>query len=146
MTPKQAKLLNFIAIYQQRHKGASPSYSEMRNATGCRNRGRVADMIARLKARGYIEHRPHAHRQLRILTPGEIGGNAVIFGCFSCLQNQAGRWRGEVKTSELHTLTVTPDGAPRPLCRLCGNALTQVKFAPDVSRTVPHDHGAHHAP
>jgi hypothetical protein len=137
MTPKQAKLLDFIATYQKRHKGASPSYSEMRMATGTVSRGRIADMIVRLKARGYIDHRPYAHREIRILTPGEIAGSPMIFGCFSCLQNQAGRWRGGVSLGELHTITVTAPNTPRPLCRLCGNALTQIKFAPEELRHEP---------
>lgn len=65
MTPKQKKLLNFIASYTEAH-GFSPSYDEMMQEMGV-VRSSIAKMIDRLIEAGHIERRPYVARGLKVV-------------------------------------------------------------------------------
>lgn len=70
LPPRQAELLAFLVQYQDAH-GISPSTAEMQAALGVRSPGAVAELVAKLEARGAIARQAGAWRAIRILGRGD---------------------------------------------------------------------------
>ena len=69
MTPRQARLLVYIADYQRGSDGASPSHEEMAQALGLSSRSVVHYMLVRLEADGRIARDAGRVRSIRVTGP-----------------------------------------------------------------------------
>jgi len=69
MTPRQARLLAFIADYQRRSGGVSPSLEEMAQALDLKSRSVVHYMLVRLEADGRIARDVGRVRAIRVIAP-----------------------------------------------------------------------------
>jgi len=67
LPPRQAALLEFLIRHQDRH-GYAPSLAEMREGLGLSSINAVAELVAKLEARGRIRREPGARRAIQILT------------------------------------------------------------------------------
>lgn len=124
MTPKQAKLLTYIARYQARNKGASPSVFECGLALGARSKGGTHGMLRRMQSLGLISRSPYRARSITIITNPTQGANGMIWGCTTCLTHRIGG-RQTIESQEFHTLTVS---SKQPKCRTCNNVMSPLKF------------------
>lgn len=69
MTPRQARLLAYIADYQRRSGGVSPSLEEMAQALGLSSRSAVHYMLLRLEADGRLARPVGRARAIRLIAP-----------------------------------------------------------------------------
>lgn len=143
MTPKQAKLLNYIVRYQERNKGASPSVADCSLAIGVRSRGATHAMLMRLQSQGLIVRRARTARNITITKTPTEGMTGMMWGCMSCMTHRIGG-RQYIETKEFHTLTISSE---RPTCRVCHNVMTPLSFDEAtpvrVNRSVaPHLNGS----
>ena len=67
LTPKQAKLLRYIADYTKAH-GFAPSYDEMRTHLDLRSRSSVNARLKHLADEGYITHFHNRNRGIELRT------------------------------------------------------------------------------
>ena len=61
-----SQCLAFISEYWTANNYA-PSYEDIKTALGARSKASVADLVARLEKRGYIERTPNLARSIRVL-------------------------------------------------------------------------------
>lgn len=89
LTKRQREVLSFIIKHQQEH-GAPPSQREVAQEFGFRSTTAVADHLRALRRKGYLEHRPHQARSLRVLPQADTRGaspappmmvHIPVFGC-----------------------------------------------------------------
>ena len=66
LTIKQRELLNFIEIYEDKHK-ASPSFDEMREGIGLASKSGVHRLISGLEERGFIRRLANRARAIEII-------------------------------------------------------------------------------
>ena len=66
LTIKQRELLNFIEIYEDKHK-ASPSFDEMRAGIGLASKSGVHRLISGLEERGYVSRLANRARAIEII-------------------------------------------------------------------------------
>lgn len=127
MTPHQEKLVNFIVLYQAQHNGVSPTFRELRDGMGYRNRGGLHTMVDRLRRDGYLTHEKYRARSLRLLKYPTRKGQVMFFGCVAC--------RDSLCLNFFPSLTVTPASAERiPNCANCNGVLT--KLASPVAQAI----------
>jgi repressor LexA len=67
LTQRQQEVLSFIIRHQQTN-GAPPSQREVALEFGFRSTTAVADHLRALRRKGYLDHRPHQARSLRVLS------------------------------------------------------------------------------
>jgi len=67
LTAKQLKLFNFIKEYINKNT-ISPSYEEMKIATGSKTKCTIFSKINQLQERGWIEKLPGKNRSIRVIT------------------------------------------------------------------------------
>lgn len=133
MTPKQAKILRYIASYQAMNNGVSPTLRDLCRATGTRSHGAMTGTLDRLQMQGHIRRFTGRHRSIEITKPIDMGDTGMIWGCFACLHHKIGG-RLSVETKEFHTITVS---MAQPTCNVCKNWMTQIEF-----RTPKHTAGS----
>ncbi len=66
LTIKQRELLNFLQIYENKHK-ASPSFDEMRQAIGLASKSGIHRLINGLEERGFIRRLANRARAIEII-------------------------------------------------------------------------------
>ena len=66
LTIKQRELLNFLQIYENKHK-ASPSFDEMRQAVGLASKSGIHRLIGGLEERGFIRRFANRARAIEII-------------------------------------------------------------------------------
>ena len=66
LTKKQYKLLMYI-VDEQKKKGISPSFDEMRNAMGLKSKSGIFRLLHALEERGFVHQLPFRARALEIL-------------------------------------------------------------------------------
>lgn len=67
MTPKQRDALAYVAAYQQREGGVSPSYEEIAAALGLRSKSGVHALLHRLADQGVVSLTRGHRRSCRIV-------------------------------------------------------------------------------
>ncbi len=75
LTIKQRELLNFLQIYENKHK-ASPSFDEMRVAIGLASKSGIHRLIVGLEERGFIRRLANRARAVEIVK--NYNGNAAL--------------------------------------------------------------------
>ncbi len=70
LTPRQREVMQFIERYMWQ-AGMPPTYDEIAAGVGMKSKGQVADVLSRLRGRGYITHTPAAARSIAILKTSE---------------------------------------------------------------------------
>ena len=73
LTPKQRKLLDFIAGYQRAHRGDSPSFEEMAAGVGLASKAPVHRLLEGMEQRGAIVRDRHRARAIRIVATASTG-------------------------------------------------------------------------
>lgn len=68
LTPKQRKLLDFIAGYQRDHRGDSPSFAEMAAGIGVATKSAVHRLLEGMEERGAIVRDRRRARAIRVLS------------------------------------------------------------------------------
>ena len=71
LTAKQRNLLAFIENYCAGNLGVSPSFEEMKEASGLKSKSGVHRLIAALEERGHIRRLHGRARALEVLTPDD---------------------------------------------------------------------------
>ena len=71
LTPKQAKLLKFLANFMDQN-GYSPSYEEMKQVLNYKSKSRIHSFVHSLRKRGYVRLIPYMKRSI-IITHKGIG-------------------------------------------------------------------------
>ena len=66
LTIKQRELLNFLQVYENKHK-ASPSFDEMRQAIGLASKSGIHRLISGLEERGFIRRLANRARAIEII-------------------------------------------------------------------------------
>ncbi len=66
LTVKQRELLNFLQVYEDKHK-ASPSFDEMRKAIGLASKSGIHRLIGGLEERGFIRRLANRARAIEII-------------------------------------------------------------------------------
>ena len=66
LTIKQRELLNFLQVYENKHK-ASPSFDEMRQAIGLASKSGIHRLISGLEERGFIRRLANRARAVEII-------------------------------------------------------------------------------
>lgn len=66
-TYRQMELLRYIAGYQAKHNGKSPSYAEICRSMGLVSKSSVHRLMSSLQQRGYINRSRHAARDIEVL-------------------------------------------------------------------------------
>ena len=72
LTPKQRKLLDFIAEYQCDHRGDSPSFEEMAAGLGLASKAPVHRLLEGMEERGAIVRDRRRARAIRIVSTGSV--------------------------------------------------------------------------
>lgn len=72
LTPKQRKLLDFIAEYQRDHRGDSPSFEEMAAGLGLASKAPVHRLLEGMEERGAIVRDRRRARAIRIVSTGSV--------------------------------------------------------------------------
>lgn len=67
MTPRQAKLFNFIAAFKAQSGGISPSFDEMKAALGLQSKSGIHRIVGALIAQGKITILPYRARSIDIV-------------------------------------------------------------------------------
>ena len=68
VTERQDRLVRYIAAYQDRHQGVSPSIREMAAALGYRvGPGGLHSMLTRIESQGAIRRRKYQERAIEVL-------------------------------------------------------------------------------
>lgn len=75
LTERQREVLAFIIEHQQSN-GAPPSQREVARQFGFRSTTAVADHLRALRRKGYLDHRPHQARSLRVLSQPHVRNSA----------------------------------------------------------------------
>lgn len=82
LTHRQLEALRFITGFVEA-KGRSPSYPEIADGLGYRNKGSAHDVVMRLEDRGCVQVRPGQVRGIQVVTPVAIpracDGKALFF-------------------------------------------------------------------
>lgn len=73
LTPKQRKLLDFIADYQRDHRGDSPSFEEMAAGIGLASKAPVHRLLEGMEERGAIVRDRRRARAIRIVATASTG-------------------------------------------------------------------------
>lgn len=73
LTPKQRRLLDFIAGYQRAHRGDSPSFEEMAAGIGVATKSAIHRLLTGMEERGAIVRDRHRARAIRIVATANIG-------------------------------------------------------------------------
>ena len=79
MTPKQKKILEFIASYTEQ-EGHPPSQTEIAHAFGFRSLGTVQDYLVRLEREGFLAKEWNARRGMKVLRPKGNGFELQLAG------------------------------------------------------------------
>lgn len=67
LTAKQKALHSFIAVYQKRNDGVSPSFAEMRDAMGLASKSGVHRHLEAMEKRGAIRRLHNRHQAIEVL-------------------------------------------------------------------------------
>jgi hypothetical protein len=67
LRPRQADCLRFIADYQRRHDGVSPTYDEIASGIGAGGKSNVARLLDELEDLGRIKRLPNRSRAITII-------------------------------------------------------------------------------
>lgn len=132
LTPRQSRIVACVAEYRGKH-ACAPGVKEIVAITGQRSHGGVRRSIEQCVRRGALTWENNRIRTLRVVVQreGQGKGGHMLWGCLKCVVDQIGIVCRDVTTDEIHTLTVTPDGAPRPTCRMCGAKLDRIEWRQD---------------
>ncbi len=79
LTPKQKKILDFIALHCER-EGFPPSQQEIARAFGFRSLGTVQNYLVRLEREGALARSWNARRGMQILAPQTTGAELPLAG------------------------------------------------------------------
>ena len=69
LTDRMRECLLFIADYQKKSGGVSPSFTEIRDAVGRNSQRNVQDWLGALEERGFIKRLPNRARAIQIVKP-----------------------------------------------------------------------------
>lgn len=67
LTARQRDTLDFIRLYSEQNRGASPTFREIQAALNLSSVSRVGALIAGLEERGFIIRNPSRSRSIRVL-------------------------------------------------------------------------------
>ncbi len=73
LTPKQQRVLGYLAGYIERH-ATGPTYAEIAAELGLADKKSVTQYLAALEAKGYIRRQRYSHRSVELTRQEEPGG------------------------------------------------------------------------
>jgi repressor LexA len=77
LTPKQQRVLGYLADYIERH-GTGPTYAEIAAELGLVDKKSVTQYLAALEAKGYIRRERYGHRSVELMRQEEPGGTPAL--------------------------------------------------------------------
>lgn len=100
MTPRQRQAYNFIVQYTTTHAGLSPSYQEIADALGLKNKSGASRLVDGLRALGYLRDTSGRKRSLEPIAKHKPGAvNDVLRQCIvECGAYMSNKLRDDVFT------------------------------------------------